>query len=91
MPQKRYLVIAGTYEQYRFWCRENHVDHLLDAKFVGERPDFVYALDPANWTVVKYGTTWERKDLLDILNRLTERGFDHPMKARDLAKRNRSL
>ena len=91
MLPKRYLVIAGTYQQYRFWCRENHVDHVLDAKYVGERSDFVYGLDPANWTVVKYGTTWERTDLPAILDELRARGFGTPVGARDLSRRNRSL
>lgn len=71
---KLFLVLAGTYEQYRQWCafrglNERHAVYLHHVRdMMGRRPE--------NSKVIYIGTWYERKDAYDIEEYLRGYGFN---------------
>ncbi len=75
MPPKRYLVVAGTHQEYRFFCRENEIDHLRGARFVSSL-DSIRGLSPEDWTLIRYGS--RRNDWYEIREYADTHGFKGP-------------
>lgn len=70
----RTLVVAGTYQQYRDYCRRNRLNPHRDAIYL-DRPEVVRGLD-RDTPVVLTGTWRDRKDILEVLPFVRERGLN---------------
>ena len=60
IEQKKLLVIAKTYQQYKNWCRDNHVEPYDRRRVVYiSRPELLRGYSGDGIMIVKVGRWWE--------------------------------
>ena len=66
--EMEYLVVAGSYNQFRNWCDRNSLSiHSPRVKYVGNADKLRGYHNVRNVQLIKYGTWYERQDLQDAI------------------------
>lgn len=95
MPPKKQLVLAGNYDQFRYWCHENKKRENVDARYVRDE----MALRGVNYSdveLVLYGTytshrLWGHPILQYAMGEISRAaGIEALAKYKELAKKQRA-